>query len=457
METLRVVDLFAGLGGFHLAASKLGHECVFASEIDARLREGYATNFKGETGPVVGDIRKHVDEVPRHDILCAGFPCQPFSKSGFQNGVEDQTRGTLFNQIVQIAAQRKPSTIVLENVGNFERHDGGNTWRTVRAALEKLGYNVRGTEHKASGGHGLMSPHHFGHPHHRERFFAIASLEELPDDPFPREFTGRGQTLADLVEPNSDLNKEDKAETKLTDKQVRCVEHWNSYLAALPESQEVPHPLWGDEFGARYLYASTTPHGATPAQLRESMGDPHFRKYARKSAMLAQLPSYARTPQDAFPKWKVAFIKRNRDHYTAVKGELPKGWMANLKTFPASLRKLEFNCKGESRDLWEHVLQFRPSGLRAKRYTAAPALVAMTTTQVPILGPKKRFLTRREGLLLQGFPKTWAMPKSRGEAFQALGNGVHVDVARRIVKAATTNWPTATSNSKARMEAMVVA
>jgi DNA (cytosine-5)-methyltransferase 1 len=124
---VRVVDLFAGLGGFHQALSSLGHECVFASEIDDHLRELYKRNFPKARGLIYGDIRECKSKVPKHDILCAGFPCQPFSKSGYQSGHRDRTRGTLFHEIVEILEKRRPSFVILENVGNFERHNEGRT------------------------------------------------------------------------------------------------------------------------------------------------------------------------------------------------------------------------------------------------------------------------------------------------------------------------------------------
>src|SRR6202011_1339873 len=96
--------------------------------------------------------------------------------------------------------------------------------------------------------------------------------------------------------------------------------------------------------------------------------------------------------------------------------------------------KLEWNCHGEVRDLYEHVLQFRPSGLRVKRMRTAPALVSMTTTQIPIVGPQKRFITRTEGLRLQGFPDDHHLPKARRDAFAALGNAVHVELVRLIAE-----------------------
>ena len=102
MGGLRFIDLFAGLGGFHVALTRLGHECVFASELDEELRGIYARNFQYMQGKVYGDIREWKHKVPAHDFLCAGFPCQPFSKSGAQLGLKDETRGTLFHEILDI-------------------------------------------------------------------------------------------------------------------------------------------------------------------------------------------------------------------------------------------------------------------------------------------------------------------------------------------------------------------
>lgn len=182
VEKLKFIDLFAGLGGFHKALVDLGHEFVFGSEIDPELRQIYIQNFRINPKLIHGDINQiNPTSIPHHDLLCAGFPCQPFSKAGSQLGWEDKVRGTLFGKIIEVVKARNPKYILMENVGNFERHDIGNTWRTVKGSLEKLGYTVRATEHKASGGTGLLSPHHLGFPHHRERFFIVASKYYLPD------------------------------------------------------------------------------------------------------------------------------------------------------------------------------------------------------------------------------------------------------------------------------------
>jgi DNA (cytosine-5)-methyltransferase 1 len=432
---MRFIDLFAGLGGFHVALKTLGYECVFASEIDSELQRLYAVNFPEAERVIHGDIRECKDKIPRHDILCAGFPCQPFSKSGFQNGLRDKTRGTLFHEIIDILRTHRPRYVFLENVGNFERHDGGQTWTVVRESLENLGYDVRGTEHIKSGGHGLISPHHLGYPHTRERFFAVASLETLPDDPFPKADRHRVTRLRDIGQPRSDLTQADRDETALSEQQIRCVDHWNRLLKAIPKDLPLPSfPIWGDEIYARYPFEVVTPYSCSTEELLAYLHRNGAWVGQPKAKILELLPSYARAPERRFPVWKVRFIRQNRQWFRNIRPYFPPSWVRELRMFPPSLRKLEWNCQGEERDLWRYVLQFRPSGLRAKRYTSCPALVAMTTTQIPILGPERRFITRSEGLRLQGFPDHHQLPSSRERAFAALGNAVHVGVAQAIVE-----------------------
>lgn len=455
MRAFRFVDLFAGLGGFHVALKELGHECVFASEIDAELQELYRANFEDADSFVFGDIRQYKNRIPAHDILCAGFPCQPFSKSGDQKGMRDKTRGTLFHEIMDVLKKHEPKYVFLENVGNFERHDEGRTWRVVRRSLEGLGYNVRGTEHVASGGHGLISPHHFGFPHNRDRFFIVATKDSLLDDPFPRAQKTAKPSLASIVQSRNELSEKDIKETALLPHYIECIHHWNTFLGRLPESVELPSfPIWGDEILASYPYKKKTPYSTAARELLRHVSCNGFAGHRTsrhfKSKLLSFLPSYARTEQKQFPRWKIAFIEQNREWFDEVIPYMPDTWIHKLKEFPPSLRKLEWNCQGEEPNLWRHLLQFRPSGLRVKRYTTCPSLVAMTTTQIPILGPKRRYITRIEGLRLQGFPDDHKLPLKHEDAFRALGNAVHVGVLKRICSAILSkeNEPVTPSHNK---------
>ena len=137
---LKFVDLFSGLGGFHAALSRLGHDCVFASEIDAKLQDLYHANFGIRP---LADIRDCWEDVPSHDILCAGFPCQPFSKAGNQFGFECPRSGDLFEYILRIIDRHTPRFLVFENVPNILRHADGETWARIRDSLTRISQTHR--------------------------------------------------------------------------------------------------------------------------------------------------------------------------------------------------------------------------------------------------------------------------------------------------------------------------
>ncbi len=173
---MRFIDLFAGIGGFRIALEQLGLECVFSSEIDYYARLTYKNNFGHYPE---GDITKISEfEIPSHDILCGGFPCQPFSISGKRLGFDD-TRGTLFHEITRIAKYHTPKVIFLENVKNFVRHNQGKTFATVRNNLENLGYNVY---------YKVINASLYGVPQARERVYIIAFRKNLnvKDFSFPK-------------------------------------------------------------------------------------------------------------------------------------------------------------------------------------------------------------------------------------------------------------------------------
>jgi len=162
------IDLFAGLGGFHLAASRLGGRCVFASEINPALRTTYERNFGLKPA---GDIRLvEAAAIPAHDLLCAGFPCQPFSKAGAQGGLEDGDRGQVFFEVLRLIDTHHPNFVLFENVANFVRHDKGNTYQRIRGELDARGYTVDYRQY---------SPHQFGIPQIRERIYMAGSRHGL--------------------------------------------------------------------------------------------------------------------------------------------------------------------------------------------------------------------------------------------------------------------------------------
>ncbi|PHS60746.1 MAG: DNA (cytosine-5-)-methyltransferase [Flavobacterium sp.] len=162
LKDLSFIDLFAGIGGFHYALSSFGANCVYASEIDSKASETYLKNHSLKP---FGDITKIKEEdIPKHDILCGGFPCQAFSISGKQKGFED-TRGTLFFDIARIVNYHKPKVIFLENVKNFLKHNAGKTLQTVIKTLEDLNYKVY---------YKILNTSDFGLPQNRQRIYIVA-------------------------------------------------------------------------------------------------------------------------------------------------------------------------------------------------------------------------------------------------------------------------------------------
>ncbi len=163
-KTIKFIDLFCGIGGIRLGMDSQGFECVFSSDINAECQRTYNENFGEEP---FGDITK-IDEksIPDHDILCAGFPCQPFSISGKQKGFGD-TRGTLFFDICRILNEKKPSVVFLENVKHLVHHNGGKTLQTILNKLEDLGYSTSWR---------VLNGSDYGVPQNRERIIIIGSL-----------------------------------------------------------------------------------------------------------------------------------------------------------------------------------------------------------------------------------------------------------------------------------------
>ena len=172
LKNYKFIDLFAGIGGFHYALSSFGAECIFASEWDTFAAETYFQNFDLKPR---GDITQiSADEIPTHDILCGGFPCQAFSISGKQKGFED-TRGTLFFDIARLVEFHKPKVLFLENVKNLSKHDGGKTFKVIEKTLKELNYNVF---------HKVLNASNFGLPQNRERIYIVAFRNDIESDDF---------------------------------------------------------------------------------------------------------------------------------------------------------------------------------------------------------------------------------------------------------------------------------
>lgn len=385
MEHFKFIDLFCGIGGFHQAMADLGGECVYASDIDADCRKTYERNYGIKPD---GDITKvEAKDIPAHNVLCGGFPCQAFSKAGKRLGFADPTKGTLFFDIMRIAKYHKPEYMLLENVRNLASHDGGNTWRVIHDSIVEVGYNVIDEPV-------IFSPHYIGVPQHRERVFIMCvrkDISELPPFYFNPERMPKC-SIDSILQKDSEI--EDLDIYLLKPEQIEWIDNWNEFLQGIKCDKLPGFPIWADSLCAM--------------EDNPMIGD-----------------------WDNLPKWQQNFIKKNSVLWAQNKEFIAK-WLPKAQKNPlffGSKAKLEWQA-GESKkpNLWEHIMQIRPSGLRVKPGTYFPALVAITQTS--IVGKRKRFLTPRECARLQSFPDTFMYDVKNAQAYKQFGNSINVGLVK---------------------------
>jgi DNA (cytosine-5)-methyltransferase 1 len=398
------VDLFAGIGGFHAALSAFGGECVYAVEKDPEAAKVYELNWgMNPLGDIVEDTEGEM-KVPPHDVLAAGFPCQPFSKSGFQRGMEE-TRGTLFFNICKILEARKPAVVLLENVRNIAGPRHTHEWQVIIRSLRQLGYRVS-SQPIVFSPH-LLPPERGGRPQVRERVFIMgtyvgADESHIDVDPAVRH------APVDGWDPNNwDLDRhlplQDDSELRhglslrLSNAEQTWIDCWNDFvlrLRAAGVSKLPGFPVWVDSM-------------------------------VHESDLFIE---------DGTPAWKANFFRKNAELYTKH-ADVLDDWLEEwgfLRDFPASRRKFEWQAQN-AKSLDETVMHLRPSGLRAKRATYVPALVAITQTS--ILGDRRRRLSPREVARLQGLPDSFEFGDQPSAAsYKQAGNGVNVGAAYHVFR-----------------------
>ena len=398
------IDLFAGIGGFHAALEALGGECVYAVEIDQAAAKIYERNWgMNPLGDITKDVSENGVKVPKHDVLVAGFPCQPFSKSGAQRGM-DETRGTLYWNILKIIEKRKPALVLLENVRNLAGPRHTHEWKIIVKTLREQGYRVSDTP--AIFSPHLLPPNQGGRPQVRERVFIVAvknnsrsKLTEMEPVVSNQSVNGWDPLKWDL-EMHLPLDEDHHVQgCDLTKQEMLWINAWNDFVVGMRkrlESGRLPgFPLWGDEW-------------RLTKNLRIASGT---------------------------PEWKKDFLRKNAAFYTEHHlfiNKWTKKWDFYSDKFPASRRKLEWQAQ-DTPSLWETVMHFRPSGIRAKRSTYLPALVAITQTS--IIGPRERRLSVREAARLQGLPEWFSFDGQSDKAsYKQLGNGVSVGAVWHVIR-----------------------
>ena len=425
-SNMKFIDLFCGIGGFHSALSQLGHECVFACDKDKDAASIYELNF-GITAH--NDIRK-CRNLPDFDILCAGFPCQPFSKSGSQAGFKDKTRGTLFHEIMRIIKESDPKIIFLENVPNLESHDYGNTYRIIKQNIENAGYKFWSE---------TLSPHEFGTPQIRKRLFMIGIRKDLCLEKkfkFPKGSESETSVI-DILEKKESIPKK----YFLSKSEISVFNTWNDFISTIPSNIKPASPTWSQEFGRSYRLDKIHPISSSKVikimELKEILRNEGINPLKYRSEVVNQFPPYITSLESEIPDWKIKFIKKNRELWEKISKTLGKRWLNEVRSFKETFQKFEWQVGEGKRNIWDHIIQIRPSGIRVKKSNYIPALVAIS--QVPIIGWQKRRITPRECARAQDFDvdgtfsKRFVLHKNDAVAYKQLGNAVNVRVVKKIM------------------------
>ena len=380
--SFKFIDLFAGIGGFRFALQNLGGKCVFTSEWDKEAKKTYYNNY-GEYP--FGDITKPEvkNYIPTNfDVLCAGFPCQPFSKGGFRNGFED-TRGTLFFDLCEIIKKHKPKFLFLENVANLVTHEKGSTYSTILNSLDALGYYFPDEPL-------ILSPDKFGVPILRPRIYIpcvrkdvakgkVAKIRKFKNEiekHFVKEIASIDTVLDKNIEPNLSVYEE------------RVLTMWDEFYSGI-DLKVIGFPIWMEFF-----------------KHEDNLED--------------------------YPLWKAKFIQKNIDLYRRNKLFIDR-WLLkhdNLDWCIKTHRKMEWQAGKDYTSIFECIIQFRPSGVRVKRPNKFSTLVAMNHQQ--IIGKYHRRITIDESKCLQSFPEGYELSNTNGIAMKQLGNSVNVKVVQSI-------------------------
>ncbi len=400
----RFVDLFAGIGGFHQAMRYLGGECLMAAEINQECVKTYSLNFKTIEKNIRGDVKK-IDprSIAPFDVLCAGFPCQPFSKAGAQQGFNDKKRGNLFYVIMDILdAHPEVKFVILENVRNLA--DKSENWGIITTELMKRNFYI--TEDPV-----ILSPSDFGIPQIRERVYILGIRKDIRNEAIlTNGFIHKKDLNLDKYYKKCKMGDawsilEDNVDDVyiISPEQELMIEAWDEFRINTG-IRVIGFPIWLDSFG-----------------LGQDDDNEVFNDQGYND----------------MPTWKQRFLRLNRKLYLDNKEFIDK-WVEKYEmTSRIKLyKKFEWNCGTDITDIHECLIQIRQSGIRAKRPTFYPSLVAIVNTPIVWDKVKKHYrkLTPREAANLQSFRSDYKFRGTDATQYRQLGNSVNVRILKILGK-----------------------
>lgn len=375
---MKFIDLFCGIGAFHIALKSYGHECVFACDIDKHCRKIYEKNHKFTPMGNLLDIKEQ--NIPFFDILCAGFPCQSFSNAGNKKSMNDK-RGLLFNEILRIVKFHSPKILLLENVKHIKTIDNGKVFKYILDELFKLEYNVQYIQ---------LSPHHLGIPQQRERIFFIGIKNNEKNNHLI-------EYVKNIQIPNYNINfnifeKNPNEKYFLKDDILNVLNAWDEIIEKIDTNEKLSPTII-----LKYFYENNDISKLTKWNQNYYIHSKYiYEKY-----------------QSLWDIWYLNYsnILSKRDIYSKLE------WQAGPKQ--------------ENDTIWNHFIQIRQSGIRVKKSKYFPTLVAIG--QIPIYGKEKRYITPRECARLQSFPDTFILDENDKIAYKQISNSINVDVIKYIL------------------------
>lgn len=383
MENFRYIELFSGIGAFTQAMERINPKakCVFAADINKDCANIYKLNYGIDS--LCDLTQKNEKEIPDHDLCFFSPPCQAFSKGGKRLGFEE-ARGTLIFEVFRILKEKKPKYILMENVRNLVSHDNGNTIKVILNGLHELGYRTPELPL-------VLSPHQFGVPQLRERAFLPgiydpANIDKPLDFDMGKLLSKNENSVFSIID---ETENDESLKIRKVDEQT--MQAWDEFYKGI-DIKVIGFPIWAD--------------------------------YFKNTEDLS-----------VYPKWKQDFIIKNKELYKRNQefiDQWAEKWSVYEKFTPTQ-KKFEWQCGTSINSLYDGLIQFRPSGMRVKVPTAAPALVAMVQTSV--IGKYKRKLSLKECLRLQDFPDNFNFGgQTTHECYKQLGNSICVKVLQRVAE-----------------------
>ena len=381
---LRFMDLFCGIGGFHSAFDKLpiSTQCVMACDIDKRCGILYKKNYNID---IEHDITKlDPNSLADTDIICGGFPCQPFSNAGKKKMMSDD-RGLLFDEIIRLAMVKQPKFMFLENVKHIRKVGNGEVFQYILDTLDKNGYIVQTF---------TISPHEYGIPQQRERVYFVCVRKDIYNNKeivLPEKTDYHNINLEEFLENPEEIDNKYFINGDI----LKSLELWDEMIQHFDIDEKISPTIMINE-----AYNNHTPED--------------FENYAgwRKDYITKNKPLIEKY-QPQFDSW----YQKHQDILTRreIYGKLE--WQVG----PIKPNDSIFN----------YFIQLRQSGIRVKKPHYFPTLVAIN--QTPIYGKEKRYITPRECARLQSFPENFILDEDDNKSYKQFGNSVNVDNVYMVI------------------------